>query len=87
MNRYLYTAGKGFTILTGFTLFAHSRFMPTNLKTYMNPHSFLKNDGETTKKSNVDNYHSNYESEFMIDNRELNENPPYIPTEECEGKN
>ena len=42
MNPILYNAGKGFAILTGFTFFAHSRFMHTQLKTCLNPHPFFR---------------------------------------------
>ena len=42
MNQFWFTAGKGFTIFTGLTLFAHSRFMSTQLKTYLNPHPFFR---------------------------------------------
>ena len=38
MNQFLLTAIKGFTILTGFTFFAHSRFMSAQFKSYINPH-------------------------------------------------
>lgn len=42
MNQFIYTIGKGFAILTGITLFSHSRFMPSTLKTYLNPHPFFE---------------------------------------------
>ena len=46
MHPFLYTAGKGFAIFTGFTLFAHSRLMPSTLKTYFDPHPFFKKNLE-----------------------------------------
>ena len=53
MNWYLYTAGRGFAILTGLTLFSHSRFMPSALKTHLNPHPFFKKNLKF--ESNFDN--------------------------------
>jgi len=42
MYKYLYVAGKGLTILTGFVLFTHSSFMPTMNKEYCSFSSFFK---------------------------------------------
>jgi hypothetical protein len=42
MNNLVYTAGKGLVVLAGFTMFAHSRFMPSTLKELINPHPIFK---------------------------------------------
>ena len=69
MNNFMYTAGKGLFVLTGFTLFAHSRFMPTHLKTYMNPRPILKNGTGISQPINFDTY------EFLHENPEIDEKP------------
>ena len=54
MNNLLYTAGKGFAIFTGITLFMHSRFVPTTIKHYMNPDPIFTNGQEFSIKSHED---------------------------------
>jgi len=69
MNPVLYNAGKGFAVLTGLTLFVHSRFASTTIQTYMNPHPIFKNhDGYFVDKT--DNIY-----EFEMDYPEFNEQP------------